>query len=337
MALGIDIGTSSIKLVEIDNEGKSPTLVASGVVPFTGISVSETSDKASLMEIANSIKKLLTQTKVKANQVHISVPESKAFTRAIKFPMLTDAEIAQAIRWEAEQYLPYPIDQAVYQHRIIKRDERSVPPETTVLLVAVSEALAEKYLEIFSFLGLEVSLIETELSSIVRTVQADKTNLVVNLGSTTCDIAVVSNGDIFLTRSIKNAGLTLTRAVAQALGLDPAKAEEYKKAYGFEKSYLEGRVYKAMLPILNLMVDEIKKAIQFYKDDFSGENPTGVLLTGGAANTKAIIPLLTELLGMEVLLVDPFVKLASSEAKETLSAYKALYSVACGLALYEDE
>ena len=337
MALGIDIGTSSIKLVEIDNSGKTPSLIAAGAVPFAGIPISETSDKASLIEISNLIRKLISQTKVETTAVNISIPESKAFTRAIKFPMLTDAEVAQAIKWEAEQYLPYPIDEAVYQHKIIKKNERAVPPETTVLLVAVAEALAEKYMELFSYLGMEVMFIEPEMSAIVRSVGKDPSGVFVNLGAATCDISIVSEGNIFLTRSIKNAGITLTRAISQGLGLDLVRAEEYKKAYGFEKTFLEGRVAKTLIPILTLMVDEVKKAIQFYRDDFEGVTPTSVFMTGGTAMTRGIVPLVAELVNMEVSLVDPFVRLEDSEVKKTLSAYKAVYSVACGLALYEND
>lgn len=337
MSLGIDIGTSSIKLVEIDTGGKTPSLMAAGAIPFSGIPISETSDKTSLMEIANLIKKLVGQTKVKTSIVNISIPENKAFTRAIKFPMLTDVEVAQAIKWEAEQYLPYPINEAVYQHKIIKRDERSVPPETTVLLVAVSENLAEKYMEIFSYVGMEVVFIETEMSSIVRTVSDQPTGVFVNLGAATCDISIVADGNIFLTRSVKNAGITFTRAISQGLGLDLGRAEEYKKAYGFEKNYLEGRVAKTLTPILTLVVDEIKKAIQFYRDDFEGKDPATIFVTGGTAMTRGIIPLLSELLNMEVSLVDPFTKLADTQVKQTLAAYKAVYTVACGLALYDNE
>src|SRR5689334_15088663 len=130
--VGIDIGSKTIKIVEIKQEGQNFLLNASGVIGYSGNTIEKMVDEKEMASLAQAIKKLHSEAGVSSRDVVISVPESQVFTRAIKFPLLTDSEIASAVKWESEQYIPIPINEAIIQHTILKRNETSTPPEVVV-------------------------------------------------------------------------------------------------------------------------------------------------------------------------------------------------------------
>ena len=186
--------------------------------------------------------------------------------------------------------------------------------------------------------GLTPVAVETELVALTRALAPkDKTVLLVDLGATSTDIAIAKNGLLSFSRSISIAGETFTRAISQSLGITPIQAEEYKKTYGLESSELEGKVKVAIDPVLKMITDEIKKAISFYQTEEKGESPSAVVVSGGTIGMPQIISSLTNLLGFEVLVANPFSHTQlDPEVAKKLANYAPLYSVAVGLALRED-
>src|SRR3989304_6984139 len=143
--VGLDIGSKTIKIVELAKEGNNWSLKGSGVIGFQGVTPEKATDASELTSLATIIKKLHKEAGISSKEVSIVLPESQVFTRTVKFPPLTDQEIASAVKWEAEQYIPIPIADAIIQHQIIGRNETSVPPEAVVLLVAAPKSLVEPY------------------------------------------------------------------------------------------------------------------------------------------------------------------------------------------------
>ena len=124
--------------------------------------------------------------------------------------------------------------------------------------------------------------------------------------------------------------------MTQGLGVTAAQGEEYKKTYGLEASQLEGKVKGVLEPVLRMVVDEIKKAINYYQTEEKGEVPSAVIISGGTTGMPEIITSLSSLLGMEVLIGNPFARLnLDPETAKKLAPYAPLYSVAVGLALRE--
>jgi type IV pilus assembly protein PilM len=259
------------------------------------------------------------------------------FTRTIKFPLLTDSEIASAVKWEAEQYIPIPLNEAVVQHTILSRNEKSTPPEVLVLLVAAPRATINKYVRVVQLAGLNVTAVETELVALTRSLAPlDKTVLLIDLGAGSTNIAISKSGLLSFSRSIPIAGDAFTRAVSQGLGVTPQQAEEYKKTYGLDPSQLEGKVSGVLDPVLRLVVDEIKKAISYYLTDEKGDSPSALFITGGTSGIPEMITMLTKLVGIEVMVGNPFSKIKTDpETAKKLAPYAPLYSVAVGLAMRE--
>ena len=335
--IGLDIGTKTIKIVEIQKNGSGYSLAASGVIGFSGNPVEKAIDDKELSSIAQIIKKLHKETGVESSEVVISIPEQGAFTRTIAFPLLTDAEIASAVKWELEQYIPIPANEAISQHVILERDEKSTPPQVVVLLVAAPRALVEKYTRVATLAGLNPVAVETELLALTRALAPiDKTVLLIDLGANSTDIAIARNSLLAFSRSIPIAGEAFTRAVSQGLGVAPAQGEEYKKTYGLSSDQLEGKVKFVLNPVLKLIVDEVKKAINFYQTEQKADPPSRVLVSGGGSGMPQIINVLAEQLGIEVSIANPFSRISlDPETASKLAPYAPLYSVAVGLALRE--
>lgn len=335
MSVGLDIGSKTIKIVELSQEGQSMKLIGSGIIGYSGNTPDKMIDDKEVATLANAIKKLHSEARVSSKEVAIALPEQQVFTRTIKFPLLTDQEIASAVKWEAEQYIPIPISDAVIQHQVLERRETASPPDVSVLLVAAPKSLVEKYMKVVQAAGLTVMVVETELIALVRALAPkDKVVLIVDFGAKSTDIAIARGGNLAFSRSIATAGEAFTRAVSQALGIQYQQAEEYKRTYGLTVGQLEGKVSGAIDPVFRVVADEIKKAIHYFQSEEKGEAPLSVILSGGTAGLPQGVSLLTKLLGMEVGIGNPFEKVVvDPETMKSISPYAPLYSIAAGLAL----
>ena len=334
--IGIDIGSKSIKIVELSKSGSSWILKSSGAVGYNGQTPDKIIDENVFKKIADLIRNIIKKVEIKTQEVNISLPESVVFTRLIKFPLLSEEEVAAAVKWEAEQYIPIPTSEAVIQYTVLEKKANST--QTSVLLVATPKSVVEKFVKVLQLAGLTPVVAETELTALARSLAPDTgVSLLLDIGFSSTDMAIIKDSSILFTRSIAVAGEAFTRAVSQSLGIEPTQAEEYKKTYGLVENQLEGKVKNALDPIFRVIVEEIKKAIQFYKSEEKGDAPTSIVLTGGASTMPGIVPFLTQNLGIETVVGDPFGKVTmDDETKKSLENYASLYSAAVGLAMRDD-
>ncbi len=335
MSVGLDIGSKTIKVVELSKEGNTWKLRASGIVGYAGNSIDKIQDEKEYVGLSDTLRKFFKEVKVSSKEVSIALPEQLVFTRTIKFPPLSDNEIDSAVKWEAEQYIPIPLSEAIVQHQLVERRENATPPEVIVLLVAAPRALVEKYVKVAQMANLNVMGVETELMALVRALApGNQTVLIADFGARSTDIAIAKNAQLVFSRSIPTAGEAFTRAVAQNLGIEYQQAEQYKTAYGLSGSALEGKVRGALEPIFRIVVDEIKKSIHFYQSEEKGESPKTVIISGGTSRMPEVISGLTKMLGLEVIVANPFSRVSIDESvSKSLAPYAPIYSISVGLAL----
>lgn len=333
--LGLDIGLKSIKAVQLEPQGDGFALVAAGV---TGTPPGGLSDlEQDLAATGTAVKKLIGDAKITAREVNISLPESSVFTRLIELPGLTDEEISSAISWQAESYIPIPVEEANIDYQIVDRrsPQGGQQGAVDVLLVAAPKRLVDKYIKIAALSGLATASVETELIALSRAIAPqNQTALVADLGGSSTNLAVVKNGQMMFSRSIPTGGTAFARAVAKGLSVSLEQAEEYKKTYGLAKKQLEGKVRAVLEPPLKIIAEEMKKAIQYYKSDLKREDIVNeVILAGGAAGMPELTVFLAEQLGIEISIGDPFAKIIKDERlTQAFTAYAPLYGVAIGLA-----
>lgn len=335
--IGLDIGTRSIKLAQLEKKGAGYNLVAAGITPTPGSGIASDSEQ-DINQLVSVIKKLMNDTRCSAREVNISLTESKVFTKFIKLPYLTDHEVDSAIAWQAEPYVPIPINDASIDYTILRRIEPQggKAGNVEVLLVAAPKSLIKKYMHVAEMLGLTVRSIETELFSLSRSiVSMDSTVVLADLGSTHSSLGVVRGGEVVVSHSIPTGGDVLTRAVSSSLNMSLEQAEEYKKAYGLNNTQLEGKVAASIGSVFSVVVDEIKKAVTYFKTEVGDDTPVAsLILSGGISGMPEIVPFLAERLSMEVLIGDPFVKVAKNENfARSFAPYSPMYGVAVGLAM----
>ena len=207
----------------------------------------------------------------------------------------------------------------------------------TVLLVASPRALVEKYIKLIQGAGLTTVGVETEVLALTRSLAPETgTVLLLDFGAVSPEVALVKDGMVRFSRSIPTAGEAFTRALSQNLGIEYQQAEAYKKTYGLSRD-LEGKIKASLAPVFNLVAEEIKKAVHFYQTEEKGEAPKSVIVSGGTSSMPEAISTLSNLLGLEVVVGNPFAKvIVDAETAKKLADFSPLYSVAVGLALRGD-
>lgn len=332
---GLDIGTDSIKAVQVSADKQGVRLVAAGMVKSPPNVLSSDLENDSLA-LAEAIKKLKKEAGITTGEVTIAVPERHVFTHIFEFPKMSNEELEQAIPWEAENLIPKPLSEVNLDWQVLE-DESKTDGKIRVFLVASPKELVNRYLKVLKMSDLIPVSLETELLSIMRCVQltVQKKNFIIgNMGLFSCDIAVVKNNNIFQTRSLPPAGEAITRGLSSSLGLDFQVAEEYKKTYGLT-SQVEGKVALEIEPILSTTVNEFKKAISYF-DNTSEEHLSLLVLTGGSSLLPGLSEHFAKALGIEVHIADPFSFMTFNDAiQPELKKNSPLFTVAVGLALKE--
>lgn len=333
---GLDIGQQSMKAVWLatEKEGYSLQAVSSAPTPQKGMLSESPLDQE---EMAQAIHKLLAEANITTKYVNIALPESQVYTRVIEMPVLSDKELLSAIYWEAEQYIPVPLNTITLDYKVLRRPEK--PEDGTkmdVLLVGAPTALIDKYEKVLSSAGLVLTTVETEILSTIRSTVIGESyppTMVVSIGAVTTSLAIIENNLVKFTYSIPTGGIAITRAIAASLGFSFEQAEEYKKVYGIAPQNVGGKIAQAAAPILSLTLTEIKKALAFYSEK-SKENPVRqIVLAGGGAKLVGLPAYITNAVGIESVIANPWKILVSQEVPKEILDDASLYSVAVGLAM----
>jgi len=222
-------------------------------------------------------------------------------------------------------------------HQVIGQVKENAKQKMEVLLAAAPTRLIDKLLMVLKAAGLNPVSLEIEIMALARSLvpPGPEVVMVVDFGAKATDFAVVENGQIIFVRSIATAGEAITRAVASGLGLSPNQAEAYKKAYGADPKQLEGKVVEAIGPVVEVIVGEMEKIIQFHQLE-KRKILSRVILTGGTANLPEISSLLAKKLNLEIQIGDPFTQIIKDDIVAKIPAADIpLYAIATGLAMKE--
>ncbi len=339
ITVGLDIGFTSVKVVALSRGSDLPKLVSLGSInsPQPGMASDADQD---IKAVASTIQKLMQSCKIEDNEVVAALPESKVFTRVIDdLPYLSDQELPSAIRYASEEFIPMPMSDVNLNWQVLYRGKNK-SDRTVVFVVASPKQVVNKYVKLLTLAGLQPKALETEIIAGARALVGNNpfspTTLIVQMRTQTTDFAIVSKGLILLTRSIATGGSALSRSLSQHFNFENAQAEEYKKVYGILPDQLEGKVYEALKPVVDTIVEETRRVIE----SFHARNPTNrikrIVLSGGGAKMPGLVVYLANNLNMEVQEADPWYFIAKDEVtKSKLIQEGPMYTVAVGLALWE--
>ena len=336
--IGVDIGMGAIKMVAIERDEKKSFLTSIGEarIPRVDWLKGENKNK-SIVKVAEALKSLLSDLKIKEKRVVSCLPEEEVVSRLVRLPPLKESEIKDALKFEAETFVPYPLDKVLIDYEVMEEDEAG---RLTVFVIAARNVVIDSYIKLFKAAGLELMALESPAvamrRAVVNSIKAESNVVIMDMGEKYSDVVSLNKKKIIFTRALSMGGESLTRAISINLGLDMASAEEYKKAYGLRESELEGKIRNAILPTYTSMAEELRKASVLFKEE-TGENIDLVVLSGGGANLPGLAEELTKLLGLEVQVLQPFLRIDTTRVSVPLdlNSEGCRFTLAAGLALRE--
>lgn len=328
-ATAIDIGTYAVKVVTAD-PGPQPNVhrLVEVVNPY-GIAMP--TDDLQVEQLGELINNLIFDNKLPHTDLRLSLPEAMVSSKIISIPPLTDAELASAINWQAEQHIPIQKEDLSLQYKVLFRPEKGdTQTQMRVLLIGTRKSVVEKYINMFVAMGIEPTLLETQILSLLRSLDItaeEPPTMVLNFGATNLDVAVVFQGEIQFVFTHTGVGALLTKTLQQTLGLDLQQAEQYKRSYGLDPNQFEGRVRNALLPTVNVLVSEIQKAQRYFVSQFPQNTLSRVVITGGSSQLPGLAEYLSQSLGAEILFAAPF----ASSVGEVPTENQQNFAVCTGL------
>jgi len=333
--LGIDIGQNTVKIACLSNDTSKIVLEAIGESKTSQADNKEIDRDKVLAETGKVIKNLLNDLKIKNKQAVVSLPENEVISRLVRLPPLKESEIMDALRFEAETFVPFPLDQVSIDYEIIEKDDAG---RLIIFVIAAKNDLINSYLKLFKSIGIDLLALESPAIALRRVLKLGmpmvERMVVVDIGEKYSDVFSINKNNVYFSRSLSVGGESLTRAISLNLSLDMASAEEYKKAYGMKEAELEGKIRAAIMPVFNDISEEIRKTLALFNEDI-GKPADLLVLTGGGANLPGMAEELTKLLGIEVQVLQPFVNIDTTKAQVNynLNNEGCKFSLSIGLAL----
>ena len=331
--LGIDIGASSIKILELSDsaEIEAQTILANPV--GKNVSLMTNPEKLQIVDI---LKKGLVSVGIKSKKAVVSIPESLVYTKVMKFTKMSTPELATAIKWELDQNVPFPPNEIEMSWTLMEGlSKKSGTEDMVSYVVAVPSKISETYVEIFEQLEIEIERLENESTALQRTfsgfVPENGLAMTVDFGYSGTNIILMDKSSIINSYYYSVGGMAMTKLISESFGLTADQAENYKRTYGLLPDQLDGKMVLLLKPVINNLVLEFKKMLIAYRNDFGESGSIRVILSGGGAFlTQLPAHISAALEGAEVLMGNVF---EGKMVDSTQMAYGPVYAVAHGLAL----
>ncbi|HEX3082142.1 MAG TPA: type IV pilus assembly protein PilM [Candidatus Saccharimonadia bacterium] len=329
---GLDIGSSAIRLVQLRRGGDHPALVAYGALPVPA-NLTSSDSKIDQDKIADLVRQLVHENRVALKNVVVGLSANKIFATVITTPKLDNAQLAKAIRYQAEQYIPMALDQVKLDWSVI--DQSKDGKQLEVLLVAAPNSAIDKYVNILEKAGLEPLALEANATAVARALLPvnNLAVVIVDFGSLDSDISIIWNNTPRLIRSVSVGGSTMVRAVAQNLGLDEVQANQFTFKFGLTQSKLEGQVFKAIKPTLDNLVSEVEKSTKYFLGRYPDVKLEKLVVTGAASSLPELGPFLANSTGLPVEFGNAWINVSyPSSLQDKLMGLSVEYAAAVGLA-----
>jgi type IV pilus assembly protein PilM len=350
-SFGLDISDSSLKVVKLKKKGKNA---------FSLASLSEEEFESGIIEdgvvkdeeiLKDVIKKVISNAKgekIRTENVVCSLPEEKSFLEVIKMPKMKEEDLKNAVRYEAENYIPMSVEE-VYLDSQILRPAHGHLEYAEVLVVACPKEIVDPYISCLKKADLQPRVLEIESLAIARALIENEVVsqdvLLIDIGAHRTSFIIFSGYSLRFTSSISVSGQGLTKVIAEKLSTELEKAEKIKIKYGLRGKTKKGtEVIEALSPSLQFLVDEISKYLNFYKTHGHGRKGTlpankpgieKIILCGGGANLIGLTDYLNDKLKIPVELGNPWVNIFKKpKQKIPLVQERSIkYATAIGLAL----
>ena len=353
--LGIDIGSSSIKVIQLRKKGGQAILETYGELalgPYSGLEIGRATHLPA-DKLSEALNDVLRESNATTRKCGIAIPLPSSLVSLIEMPAAPPTQLAQMIPIEARKYIPVPISEITLDWWIIPEQEAkpsplqgapmsgdaaaSAPsaPKVDVLVVAIHNEAITKYQDIVRKTALESSFFEIEVFSTMRAVleEENATVLIFDLGAGSTKLYIVDRGVIRVSHTINRGSQEITLAMSRALSIPVAEAENVKRNFGLGYKHEGVDVSQVMSPTLNFIFSEANRVLLNFERRYN-RPIANVVVTGGGINLKGFYEMARAAFQAPVLVANPFSKLqAPAFLDPVLKGAGPEFAVAIGVAL----
>ena len=340
--VGLDIGSSAVKAIELKPAGKGYRVAAIGVEPVPPDSIVDGAiiDSAA---VTAAVRRLFLNKRFKSKQVVASLSGNSVIVKKINLPQMTDQELSESIYWEAEQYIPFDIQDVNLDYEISDSDGgngHNGQGSMGVLLVAAKKDKIADYTNVITQAGRSTAIVDVDAFALQNAYEANygfeagRVVVLLNAGASAINVNIVSGLQSVFTRDVSMGGNAFTEAVQKELSLPFETAEQLKKG-----QHSDAALYDEAKPVLRAMTDnallEIEKTFDFFKATATNDHIDRIVLSGGASRVDGFAEALQERFGTNVERFNPFRQVSFDSKRLGVSADEMapVAAVALGLAL----
>jgi type IV pilus assembly protein PilM len=334
--VGVDIGTTSIKVVQLKGQKGAFQLQNVGIIPLPPEAIVDNSlmDTSSIVE---AVKNILKSLDLKGVDVACSISGNSVIIRKISLPAMPPEELEEQLQWEAEQYIPFDINDVNIDFQILSPDEND-PSKMSLLLVASKKDIINDYVAVFNEAGLKLVVMDVDAFAVQNAyeinydIAAADVVALVNIGASMMNLNIVREGTSLFTRDVQMGGNLYTEEIQKQLGVSGEEAERIKVSGNYPDS---ARLEEVMTRVSETVALEVRRSLDFYNST-AGEGKIGkIYLSGGGAKTQMLPSVVSQKLGVPVEVLNPLANIKYSDKDydpDYLQAIGPLMTVAVGLA-----
>jgi type IV pilus assembly protein PilM len=336
--VGLDIGSSAVKAVELKPGGNRYKVVAFASEPVPPDSIVD----GAIIDggaVAEAIRRVFTHRGFTAKDVVASLSGNAVIVKKISLPVMSEAELAESIYWEAEQYIPFDIQDVNLDYQVLDSGPGAEGKATMdVLLVAAKKEKIADYTGVIAQAGRVPVVVDVDAFALQNAYEVNYTPVpgsvvvLMNAGASAININILNGDQSLFTRDISTGGNAYTEAVQKELQLSFDSAEQAKKGQP-----VPGVAFEDVRPVLHAMTDnvllEVQKTFDFFKSSTESEQIDRILLSGGSSRVDGFAVALGERFGAPVEMFDPFRTISPDGTSDTPGPEGSTAAVAVGLAL----
>ncbi len=340
--IGLDIGSSSVKLVQLKVGRKGQTLQNFGIEPLPPAAIQQGSivDPAS---VSNAIRSLANRIRLRGKDVALAVSGNSVIIRRLQIPAMAGPALAEQMEWEVRQNVPFARGEVIVDWEVLV--ERTPEGQMEVALVAAKREIVEQYVAVVGAAGLNPAVVDTDAFALQNAVESsqgltpNETAAVINVGAHFSTIAIIQNGKPVFHRNIAAGGDTYTEAIRHRLAVSQEGAEAYKVGSSGAATAAEvvpQEVHRILAQISDQVSAEFQRTVDFYINDAADATLSRVFLTGGSALIPQLPKAIQDRARVPVAILDPFARVAIDARRFDVGYLRAnapVASVAFGLAL----
>jgi len=341
LAVGLDIGSSSVKLVQLRERKGGYALQAFGVSKLPP----ETIVDGALMNsaaVVQAIQDLVAEHKVKARDVAIGVRGHSVIIKKISLPRMSQEELDESIQWEAEQYIPFDVKDVNIDTQILT-PAGDAAGQMDVLLVAAKKDMINDYTSVCAEAGLAASVVDVDAFAVQNAYEASyelppgETMVLINVGAAVTNINILANGTTTFTRDVTMGGNSFTEEIQKQLNISYDEAEALKVGgQGETDAVVPQEVERVIQGVAEQLAGEIQRSLDFYAATAADNRISRVFLSGGTARIPALFKVIEQRAAVPVEILNPFKAIEIDNRKfdpMLLTSVAASAAVAVGLAL----